>query len=263
MLAGILLLAGCPKQQNADQTQLPPDTQTGDSGSSTDQGSETGQAATAAELRLDVVEAQLKLGQRIKFAIPEDGGQDQLQINIWELLPTEDDTKKYELRDIFEPLLGTDSINGWLPRNPGSFKIELVNPENPGLVLASSEVSVADWPRGDPLEEIEPFVSINNGPVTDDMQLSVGLPLVAYYRVPVDFPHESWIGLFLADESFAGSADVDDAVDSTILMGPMGQFNFWPREPGRYVVRLFSSLDLPASHVCDSQLITVTASEED
>lgn len=252
----LLLLAACPQKQGAPladkavpNTAKGPGT-TGEQ-TSTEDPAETSPISSIIELESD----SLMLGERLQIAIPEPDSSQTCEIQIVEVQKNADGSEIEQILDQFPPVTGTDAWNGWLPMHSGDYAIRLL--DGSGQQIAQLNAKVSDWPMGNPLTELEPFVSINAGPVTDDMQLTVGLPLVAYYKVPENFPHDAWVGLFKVDRSFDGSAVADDALDSTILMSERGQFNFWPKEAGRYVVRLFATHGIPASHVCDSQQITV------
>lgn len=248
-MIAVPLLAGCPSSES------------GSTGSGTETGGEAA-APRSAEVAippdpeaLSVSTGQLKLGQRMQITVPGDPGEGRYLLKV--MKTQQDDTGKVVQieQDSFEPVTGPDSMNGWLPPKTGKYSVMLEDGQ--GNVVDSEKVTVTAWPKGDPIEQVPPFVTINAAEVTEEMQLEVGLPLVAYWLVPDDFPHDGWIGLFLYDGNFEGSATADDAVDSALLSGNKGQFTFWPKEPGRYLVRMFASSDIAASHVADSQEITV------
>ncbi len=198
---------------------------------------------------------QLKLGQRMQITVPKEPAAGSYTLKI--VKTQQDDSGKVVQieQDSFEPVSGPDSMNGWLPPRTGKYTVMLLDGQ--ANVVDSEKVAVTAWPKGEPVAQVPPFVSIHATEVSEGMQLEVGLPLVAYYLVPEDFPHDAWIGLFRYDGNFEGSASAEDAVDSALLSGNKGQFTFWPKEAGRYVVRLFCSSDIEASHVGDSQEITV------
>ncbi|MCB1217501.1 hypothetical protein KDL44_08910 [bacterium] len=247
------LLCGCPadapREDGTDNQGGPVETQPSEL--------EAPKPANTDSSALQLNATELKLGQRIQLSIPESGSY------LLKLLKTGQDANgkvQTEELDSFEPVSGPDSSNGWLPESTGKFTVVLL--DSSGTELDREKFSVAAWPKGDPVAQQPPFVSINVGEVTEDMLLKVGLPIVAYFQVPDDFPHDSWIGLFRVDGNFEGSATADDAVESALLSGNKGQFTFFPKEPGRYVVRLFASYEIPASHVGDSQEISVVLEYE-
>ncbi|MCB1187236.1 hypothetical protein KDL29_08745 [bacterium] len=259
----LLLAAGCPqsnegnKQADGVDTGMPAAETSGDA---TDQAAGTASDSAPADSNsesgaLNLISRELKLGQRMQFSIPEERPAGGYMLRIQKLGQSADGKFSQSDVDSFEPVSGGDSSNGWLPQSTGKFVAILE--DGSGNEIDREKFNVSAWPKGDPVQQLEPYVSINVGEVTEDMVLKVGLPIVAYWKVPDDFPHDSWIGLFKVDGNFEGSASADDAAESALLNGNKGQFTFFPKEPGRYVVRLFSSYEIAASHAGDSQQITV------